>query len=253
MKELKEWLKVLNNHLKGKEYVVGDKYTVADTELFFSVKGYFELVFPEEIRKNVFPNVTAWFTKLAANPHMIQAYGRILLCKVPQKAPKVEAKKDVPKKKEETKKEEPKSKKEEKKENVATGEDDEGKSSKKKQNPLDLLPPPAIVLDEFKREFLNSQDKESVLANFWTKYSPQDYSLWWMRYDKLPSEGKILFRTKNSMSFFLQKLDAFRKYSFAAHGIYGIEGDYDIKGVWMWRGSEIAEEVNLIFNKLTIL
>lgn len=69
-----------------------------------------------------------------------------------------------------------------------------------------------------------------------------------MKYDKLPSEGKILFRTKNSMGFFLQKLDSFRKYSFAAHGIYGTEGDYDIRGVWMWRGSEIAEEVrfNLI-------
>ena len=42
---------------------------------------------------------------------------------------------------------------------------------------------------------------------------------------------------------FLQKLDQFRKYTFSAHGIYGVEDGYDIRGVWMWRGTEIPEEV----------
>ena len=101
-----------------------------------------------------------------------------------------------------------------------------------------------MVLDDFKREFLNSKDQLSVLRNsFWPNYDANDYSIYWMKYDKLPSEGKILFRTCNSMSFFLQKLSEFRKYTFAAHGIYGVEGDYDIKGVWMWRGNGIPEEV----------
>ena len=105
-------------------------------------------------------------------------------------------------------------------------------------------------MDDFKREFLNSKDKPAVLAEFWKKFDANGYSLWRMRYDKLPSEGKVLFRCKNSMSFFLQKLDSFRKYSFAAHGIYGTEGDYDIRGLWMWRGLDIPEEVNkFLINK----
>jgi len=64
-----------------------------------------------------------------------------------------------------------------------------------------------------------------------------------MHYQKLPSEGKILFKTNNSVGIFLQNLDPFRKYCFSAHGVYGEEGNYEIKGVWMWRGTEIPDEI----------
>jgi elongation factor 1-gamma len=64
-----------------------------------------------------------------------------------------------------------------------------------------------------------------------------------MQYQKLASEGKILFKTCNSSSFFLQKADSFRKYSFAVHGVYGVEGNYEVRGVWMWRGTEVPEEM----------
>lgn len=250
LKELMEWLRTLNKHLKGKHFMVGGQYTIADIELFYALRGYFQLVFSEDIRRKIIPNITAWFIKLASHPHMIESYGRTLLCKVPQKPPINMIKKESFKKKEEhIKKHEPK--KSDK--HILLGENAD-KESKKKSNPLDLLPPPALVLDEFKREFLNAKDKSAILSKFWTKYSPQDYSLWWMRYDKLPSEGKILFRTKNSMSFFLQKLDSLRKHAFAAHGIYGVEGDYDIRGVWMWRGTEIPEEVNnYLLTTITII
>jgi elongation factor 1-gamma len=227
LKEVKEFLRIVNTQLTGKKYLTGSKLTVADLELFFVLRFYFTLVFAEDIRKNVFPNVTNWFVALAAEPQMVAAYGRTLLCKTPQKAAKVEAKKEEPKKAEVKK--------------PAAAE--KPAEEKKKGNPLDLLPPAKLVLDDFKREFLNSKDKPAVLKEtFWPKYDANDYSLYYMKYDKLPTEGKILFRTKNSMSFFLQKLNDFRKYSFAAHGIYGTEGDYDIKGVWMWRGNGIPEE-----------
>lgn len=246
VKDIKEHLKTLNNHLAGRDFVVGNSYTLADLELFYALRSYWQFVFVEEIRKNQFPNVSNWFGKLAAHPHIQAAYGRILLCKAPQKAPKVDpsAPKKEAKKAEKT--EAPAAKAEKPK--AEAGEEEE-KSSKKKANPLDLLPPSPFVLDEFKREFMNSKDRASVMAEFWKKFDANGYSLWTMKYDKLPSEGKVLFRTKNSMSFFLQKLDTFRKYSFAAHGIYGVEGDYDIRGCWMWRGTEIPEEVINVFNK----
>jgi len=247
-KDIKEWLKVLNNHLAGKDFVVGNSYTLADLELFYVIKSYWQYVFVEEIRKNQFGNISSWFAKLMNHEGIKKAYGRILLCKTPQKAPKVEVKKET---KKEAKKDKAEPAPKAEKPKAAEG-DEEEKSTKKKANPLDLLPPSTFVLDEFKREFMNSKDRPAVMVDFWKKFDANGYSLWTMRYDKLPSEGKILFRTRNSLSFFLQKLDNFRKYSFSAHGIYGVEGDYDIRGCWMWRGTEIPEEVNFIFYFISI-
>ena len=161
-------------------------------------------------------------------PEAVKVYGRTVLCKLTLK-PYV-----APEKKEEKKKEE--KKKEEKKE-VAE------EPKKKKVNPLDELPASTFELEQFKRDFLNNKDKKDAMEKFWKAYDPKGYSIWWMEYQKLPSEGKVLFRTSNSKSFFLQKLDSFRKYCFAVHGVYGSEGDYEVRGVWMWRGTEIPAEI----------
>ena len=66
-----------------------------------------------------------------------------------------------------------------------------------------------------------------AVNEFWEIYAPEWYSLWWMEYQNLPKEGKVLFRCSNSKGMFLQKLDNFRKYAFAVHGVYGTEGDYN--------------------------
>ena len=42
---------------------------------------------------------------------------------------------------------------------------------------------------------------------------------------------------------FLHKLDNFRKYAFSVGDVCGTEGDYKIRGVWMWRGTEIPNEM----------
>jgi hypothetical protein len=34
-------------------------------------------------------------------------------------------------------------------------------------------------------------------------------------------------------------LDHFRKYVFGTYGVYGEEGNYEVEGVWVWRGTEI--------------
>lgn len=98
-------------------------------------------------------------------------------------------------------------------------------------------------MDDFKRDFLNAEDKKAALEKFWQNIDYNGYSFWFMEYQKLPSEGKILFKTNNSCSMFLQKLDHFRKYSFGVHGVYGEEGNYDVRGVWLWRGTDIPAEV----------
>lgn len=88
--ELKDWLKNLDKHLDNRDFIVGDAYTLADLEVFYALRGYFQMIFTEDFRKG-FANLTAWFTKLAANAHVVACYGRTLLCKVAQPYPKLSA------------------------------------------------------------------------------------------------------------------------------------------------------------------
>ena len=225
-KELLNNLKIVDKHLEGKKFLVGDKMTLADVVLVNKIRLIFMMIYPDGLRTHQLKNLNDYFASIMETPEAKKAYGRTLLCKQPVRAyikPKEEKKKEE-KKKEEKKEEEPKPK-------------------PKPKNPLDELPPSKLELETFKRAFLNNKDKEDAMNKFWELYDPEGYSLWWMEYQNLPQEGKVLFRTSNAKGMFLQKLDSFRKYAFAVHGVYGSEGDYKIRGVWMWRGTDIPNEM----------
>ena len=42
---------------------------------------------------------------------------------------------------------------------------------------------------------------------------------------------------------YVRNLDHFRKYCFGVLGVYGTEGCYEIRGVMVWRGTEVAGEI----------
>ena len=226
--KIKEFMKALDQQVKGKRYAFGEQLTLADISLFRHLKFFFQLVWPKKFRESVFPNVNDWFLRVLNTPEVDKVYGKILLCNQPLK-PFIPEKKEEKKDKNEDK---PKEKNEEK----------EVKKPPKK-NPLDELPPSPLELETFKRAFLNNKDKEDAMKKFWEIYDPQGYSIWWLEYQNLPSECKILYRTSNSKGMFLQKCDALRKYAFAVHGVYGVENDYKVRGVWMFRGLEIPQEM----------
>jgi len=113
---------------------------------------------------------------------------------------------------------------------------------KKGKNPLDSLKESPFKLDDFKKAFLNTHLKKEVLDEFWKTYDPEGYSLWFVHYNKSPSQGKNLMNTSNFKSMFLQKLDVFRKYTFSTIGIYGEVPNLEIEGVFLWRGLEIPQE-----------
>ena len=234
---LKGFMRTLDAQLKDKEYVMGAKLTLADVCLFRELKYFFQLVFPKGLRDKVFPNVTKWFQKMAETEEVKKVYGKILLCNQPLKP-------FIQEQKEEKKPEKKQEKKPEKK-------PEEGEEPP--------LPPSKLELETFKRAFLNNKDKEDAMNKFWEIYDPEGYSLWWVEYQNLPTECKILFRTSNSKGMFLQKCDAVRRYAFAVHGVYGVEDDYKIRGCWMFRGTEIPQEMKdndlyeyLTFRKLDI-
>ena len=255
---LKNYLKILEKELEGKNYLVGNRLTLADIVLFRFIRFFMMLHFPDGMRKKVLPNTTKWFENIMNTPEAVKAYGKTVLCKVPVK-PSMEKIKNKEKEKEkehQNKSNKSNEKKDTKKEKEGKKDEEKGeeKPTKKEKNPLDLLPPSKFNLEEFKRSFLNSKNKEEAIKKFWEDFDPEGYSLWWLEYQNPPEEGKVLFRTSNAKSFFLQKLDSFRRYCFAVHGVYGTEGDYKIRGVWMWRGKDIPNEIkeNDYYDFLTI-
>ncbi len=49
--------------------------------------------------------------------------------------------------------------------------------------------------------------------------------------------------TKNLMDGFLQRIEHFRNYTMARHCVLGEEPNLEIKGLWLWRGTEIPFEM----------
>ena len=239
---LKEFMRTLDAHLKDKDFVMGSRLTLADVTLFRELKYFFQLVFPKGLRDKLFPNATKWFQRMAETEEVKKVYGKILLCNQPLKPFIKEEKQE--------KKEEPKKGKKHEKEEP---QKEEPPKEKKKVNPLDELPPSKLELESFKRAFLNNKNKEDAMNKFWEIYDPEGYSLWWVEYQNLPTECKILYRTSNSKGMFLQKCDALRRYAFAVHGVYGVENDYKVRGMWMFRGKEIPQEMkdNDLYEYLT--
>ncbi|KAL5724858.1 hypothetical protein ACHQM5_008068 [Ranunculus cassubicifolius] len=143
-----------------------------------------------------------------------------------------------PKAKTEVKKEEPAKPKA-----VELQEEEEAPKPKAK-NPLDLLPPSKMVLDDWKRLYSNTKSnfREVAIKGFWDMYDPEGYSLWFCDY-KYNDENTVSFVTLNKVGGFLQRMDLARKYAFGKMLIIGNEPPYKVKGLWLFRGQEIPKFV----------
>lgn len=114
---------------------------------------------------------------------------------------------------------------------------------KENKNPLDLLPETTFSLYDFKTLIVNSSDKKEAIDFLWKNFDNKGFSFWRIEYEKYPGEGEKLFMTNNLARGFLQRLDHFRKYVFGSWGVYGDEPNLEIRGLFMWRGTEIPQEV----------
>jgi len=171
-------------------------------------------------------NLNAWFTKIIHLPEFVARLGHIQLAAkaikptFPEK-PKEEVKKAPAKK--------------------AVNEDgDEEKPEKKEVNPLDVLPPTTFDLYSFKTFFVNHQDKRGEgMKFFFENYDKEGYCIYFVHYDKYEGEGISIPHTANMLNGFLQRIDHFRKHTFAMHGMFGEEPNLEIMGVWLFRGKGI--------------
>ena len=117
---------------------------------------------------------------------------------------------------------------------------------KKEVDPLDELPPSKLDLNAFKNYYVNlpkEQQKTEGMDYFFQNYDPEGYSLYYAKYDKYEGEGVVLYQTSNLMNGFLQRIDSFRRHTFAMMAIVGEVPNLDIESVWLFRGKGIPQQM----------
>ncbi|GAA0150739.1 hypothetical protein LIER_37172 [Lithospermum erythrorhizon] len=226
---LKRALGALNTHIASNTYLVGHSVTLADIVMGCNLSIGFRMIMTKSFTSE-FPHVERYFWTIVNQPNFKKIIGELKQAEtvpaVPSKKPQA---KEEPKK--EAKKEEPK----------LQAEEEEAPKPKAK-NPLDLLPPSKMILDDWKRLYSNTKSnfREVAVKGFWDMYDPEGYSLWFCDY-KYNDENTVSFVTLNKVGGFLQRMDLARKYAFGKMLIIGAEGPYKVKGLWLFRGKEIPK------------
>ena len=108
---------------------------------------------------------------------------------------------------------------------------------------MDELPESKFDMNTWKKFFSNHPNRHEAMEKFWTIHDPQGYSIWELHYNKYAGEGEVMHMTKNMMDGFLQRIEHLRNYAFSRHCVLGNEPNLEIKGIWMWRGTEIPFEM----------
>jgi len=83
-KQIKEQVKMLNTHLTGKTFLVGERFTLSDISVFTSLIIPFGFVLDGGFRKAM-PAVSAWFERCSKNSHVISTCGHVKMCSKPVK------------------------------------------------------------------------------------------------------------------------------------------------------------------------
>lgn len=234
--ELKNSIKLLNEFLLTRTYLVGEKITLADIAVAVSLLPLYQHVFEPALREP-YGNVNRWFTTLVNQKEFSSVLGKVELCtKVQQLSAASEGKKKAEKKPAEKKPEAKKEAKKEEPEEDAGG--DELSLAPKPKDPFEKFPKGKFDFDDFKRFYSNNSEDKSV-PYFWEKFDKEAYSIWYGEY-KYPTELTQIFMSCNLISGMFQRLDRLRKNAFSSMILFGEDNKSTISGVWVWRGQELA-------------
>ncbi|XP_060071612.1 elongation factor 1-gamma-like [Ylistrum balloti] len=245
--QMKKALTVLNNYLRTRTYLVGERISQADISLACNLMLAYQNVMDPSFRGS-FGNVNRWFNTLINQPQFKSVIGSFSLCSKMKEADgkkyaelhgggKKEGKSKKEQKKEQPKKQQPK------KETEVEPEDDIPQLPKEKKDPWAECPPTKFNFDEFKREYSNKDIVKEALPYFWKHFEPENMSIWHCDYNYKDDLSQV-FMTSNLMRGFFQRIDKMRKNSFASMCILGEEKGHNISGVWFWRGQNLAFELN---------
>ncbi|XP_022762735.1 elongation factor 1-gamma 2-like [Durio zibethinus] len=242
---LKRALGALNVHVTSNTYLVGHSVSLADIIMTCNLYLGFSQIMTKSFTSE-FPHVERYFWTMVNQPNFKKILGEVKQAEsvppVPSKKPVAQPKETKPKAKDEPKKE-AKKVVEKQPAKVEDAEEEEAPKPKPK-NPLDLLPPSKMILDEWKRLYSNTKTnfRDVAIKGFWDMYDPEGYSLWFCEY-KYNEENTVSFVTMNKVGGFLQRMDLARKYAFGKMLVIGAEPPFKVKGLWLFRGQEIPQFV----------
>lgn len=167
----------------------------------------------------------AWFERVMKVPEVVSVLGHVKACAKPMKPLiKPEEKKAAPKQQAAAKPKE---------------------VEKEPVNPLLALEKAETTfkLFDFKTYFVNEKDKGGKGIDETIKTVDfSSFTFWYLKYDRYEDEGEVLYKTVNLLNGFVQRCESFRKHALARHLIIGEEGNFDIEGVWLIRGTVIPQE-----------
>ena len=83
--------------------------------------------------------------------------------------------------------------------------------------------------------FVNATDRNAAIDQLVKEWDAERFSMWFTKYEKLPSECNNLIRTNNMLSFFFRGLEGLNKHVLAAFGAYGSEENHDLMGKFLFR------------------
>lgn len=217
--ELTKVLEHFNKYFTCRTFVAGERITIADVLLAAIVDSSIRCSAGALSLKNMV-NVQRYVDTILAQPSVKKHYGEF--------SKKFSASNDC-----------------QAKTQTQTGSENAPEKPKKKENPLDSLPPTSMSMDEWKRVYSNTKDLKGVAMPWlYQNFDASGYSFYYMKYNKLPDELDVAFRASNMVGGFLQRLDNnFRKHSFGVINIVGEGNNFDYQGVFMFRGTGIPEEM----------
>ncbi|CCD13608.1 unnamed protein product [Trypanosoma congolense IL3000] len=185
MEAVHEVLSGLETWLETRTFLVGERMTVADICVAFSLQSHYRFNAEEgEALTKKYRNAYRLYNTVMQQPTTVEVlksqgatFGPVKAKKAEQPAPKAQkAPKAAPKNDEE--------------------DEDDAPKEKKKPNPLDALPPSPFVLDNFKREYSNTDTRTVAAPYFFSNYDPNGYTTFWCRY-KYNEDNKMQFMTAN--------------------------------------------------------
>ncbi|XP_076886898.1 elongation factor 1-gamma-like [Bidens hawaiensis] len=231
---LRRALDALNTYLTAHTFLVGDAVSLADIIMTCNLYSGFKFMMTKSFTSE-FPHVERYFWTMVNQPNFRKIIGELKQTEIigdmkhDMKFSKTNAYA---------------------KPKIVETNENSGKPKEedlpkpKARNPLDLLPPSKMVLDDWKRLYSNTKSnfREIAVKGFWEMFDPEGYSIWFCEY-KYNNENTVSFVTMNKVGGFLQRMDLARKYAFGKMLIVGNEAPFKVKGLWLFRGLEIPKFV----------
>lgn len=225
LKDLLVKLKVFDNVLRPRTFLVGESITLADLLYVCILAPLYAHVLEAGHRKELV-NLTRYYVTMANQANVKAVIGEMALC---TKTINPEMTRPKP---------------------AATtaaaaaahnDEDDEETApvAKKEKNEMDLLPPSKFNLEEWKRFYSNCKETRPVATNwFWEHFDAEGFSIWRADY-KYNEELKKIFMTCNLVTGLFARMEAMRKYCFGSVIISGEDDKNEIHGYFVIRGKEM--------------